>query len=160
MPRVFTQTFGVTGAIIEREGKILLVRETKKIAEGLWNHPAGWIDVGENPLDAVKREVKEETGYDFTPTHIVGIYSLYKKHLEEKFSITPHPIKIIFTGKISKNNTGELADDVSETKWFSPEEIYQMDKNTLRDIDIKQMVKDYFTGKRYPLDLLTHIVSE
>ena len=130
------------------------------MAKGLWDHPAGWIDVGENPFDAVKREIKEETGYDFTPAYIVGIYSLYKKHLKEKFNITPHPIKIIFTGEISKDNTGELTDDVSEIKWFTPEEIYQMDKNTLRDIDIKQMVKDYFAGKRYPLEILIHITSE
>ena len=158
--RDFSQTFGVVGAIIEKEGRILLVKETKEIAKDLWNHPAGWIELGENPLDAVKREVKEETGYDFTPTHIIGIYSFYKKHLKEKFDITPHPIKIIFTGKISENSTNELAKDVSENKWFLPEEIYQMDKDTLRDIDIKQVVKDYFSGKKYPLELLTHIISE
>jgi len=160
MERVYTQTFGVVGAIIERDGEILLVKETKKIARGLWNHPAGWIDVGENPFESVKREVKEETGYDFEPEYIIGVFSLYKKNLKEKFDITPHPIKIIFSGKISENSTGELADDVSEMKWFSPEEIYQMDKDTLREIDIKQMVKDYFAGKRYPLELLTHIISE
>ena len=158
--RDYSQTFGVAGAIIEKEGKILLVKETKKIAKDLWSHPAGWIEVGEDPLDAVKKEVKEETGYDFSPIHIIGIYSLYNKNLKEKFDITPHPIKIIFTGKISKNSTGKLAKDVSENKWFSSEEIYQMDKNTLRDIDIKQMIKDYFAGKRYPLELLTHIMSE
>jgi len=62
MKRVFTQTFGVVGAIIEKEGKILLVKETKKVAKGLWNHPAGWIDVGENPFEAVKREVNEKVG--------------------------------------------------------------------------------------------------
>jgi len=156
----YSQTFGVVGAIIERDGKILLVKETKKIARGLWNHPAGWIDVGENPFESVKREVKEETGYDFEPEYIIGVFSLYKKYLKEKFDITPHPIKIIFSGKISENSTGELADDVSEMKWFSPEEIYRMDKDTLRDIDIKQMLKDYFAGKRYPLELLTHIISE
>ena len=158
--RDYSQTFGVAGAVIEKEGKILLVKETKEIAKDLWSHPAGWIEVGEDPLDAVKKEVKEETGYDFSPIHIIGIYSLYKKNLKEKFDITPHPIKIIFTGKISENSTGELAKDVSENKWFLPEEIYQMDKNTLRDIDIKQMVKDYFAGKKYPLELLTHIISE
>ena len=158
--RYFSQTFGVVGAIIEKEGKILLVKETKEIAKDLWSHPAGWIEVGENPFDAIKREIKEETGYDFNPTNIIGIYSFYKKHLKEKFDITPHSIKIIFTGKISENSTCELAKDVLENKWFSPEEIYQMDKNTLRDIDIKQIVKDYFTGKKYPLELLTHIISE
>ncbi len=160
MERVFTQTFGVTGAIIEQNGKILLVKETKVRAKGKWSHPAGWIDVGEDPIEAVKREVKEETGLEFTPTHILGVYSLVKKHLKEKFKITPHPIKIIFVGNISDKKPEKLHEDVSETKWFSPEEIDEMGADTLRDLDIKKMVKDYFADERYPLGLLTHTVSE
>lgn len=156
MPRVLSQTFGVVGAILERDGKILLAKETKEVARGLWSHPAGWINVGENLIEAVKREVKEEAGFGFEPTHILGVYSLFKKNLKERFGITPHAIKVIFIGKISDNKTGKLHNDVSETKWFSPEEIYQMDINTLRDMDIKKMVKDYFAGKSYPLDFLTH----
>jgi len=154
--RVTTQTFGAVGAILEKNGQILLVKEAKVIAEGMWSHPAGWIEVGENPLEAVKREVGEETGLRFEPTHILGIYSLFKKSLKEKFGVTPHPIKVIFIGKISDKEIGKLYNDVSETKWFTPKEIYQMDINTLRDPDIKKMVKDYLAGKSYPLDLLTH----
>ncbi len=160
MARIFSQTFGVAGAIIEKDGKILLVRETKETAKGQWNHPAGWIEVGENPIEAVKREVEEETGFQFIPTHILGVYSLFRKELRKKFNITPHPIKIIFIGNISKEKVGKLHNDVSETKWFSPEEIDKMDKNTLRDLDIKKMVKDYFADKQYPLELLSHTVSE
>lgn len=156
MKRVFTQTFGVVGAIIERNGKILLVKEAKETARGKWSHPAGWIDVGENPIDAAKREAKEETGLDFAPTHILGVYSLAKYNA----NIAHHSIKIIFIGTISNEKTGELAEDVSETKWFEPEEIYQMDASVLRDLDIKKMVKDYFSGQRFPLDLLTHTISE
>ena len=160
MTRVFSQTFGVVGAIIEKDGKILLVKEAKEIDKDKWSQPAGWIDVGENPIEAVKREAKEETGFQFTPTHILGVYSLFRKDVKEKFNITPHAIKIIFIGNISEEKKGELYDDVSETKWFLPEEIDKMDKNTLRDLDIKKMVKDYFTGKKYPLELLSHTVSE
>jgi len=157
MKRIFTQTFGVVGAIIEKEGKILLVKEAKKKRDtGKWNHPAGWIELGEDPIEGVKREVKEETGLDFTPTHILGIYSLVRKDLKP----IHHPIKIIFIGDISDEETKELSDDVSEKKWFTPEEIENMDSNTLRDLDIKQMVKDYFEGKRYPLELLTHTIGK
>lgn len=160
MTRVFTQTFGVVGAIIEKDGKILLVKETKEVAKDQWSHPAGWIDVGENPIEAVKREAKEETGFDFLPTHILGIYSLFQKKLKKKFGITPHPIKIIFIGNISDKKEDKPYEDVSEIKWFSPEEIEGMDKNTLRDLDIKKIVRDYFAGKRYPLELLTHTIGE
>ena len=160
MTRVFSQTFGVVGAIIEKEGKILLVKEAKEIDKNKWSHPAGWIDVGENPIEAVKREVKEETGFQFTPTHILGVFSLFRKDVKEKFNITPHAIKIIFIGNISEEKVGELYDDVSETKWFLPKEIDKMDKNTLRDLDIKKMIKDYFIGKKYPLELLSHTINE
>lgn len=160
MTRIFSQPFCVVGAIIEKDGKILLVKETKKITRGQWSPPEGWIELGENPIDAVKREVREETGFQFTPTHILGVYSLFKKGLKEKFNITPHPIQIIFIGEISEEGTRKLANDVSETKWFWPREIEKMDKNTLRDLDIKKMIKDYFAGKRYSLELLRHTISE
>ena len=158
--RDYSQTFGVAGAVIEKEGKILLVKETKNIAKDMWSLPAGWIEMGENPFDAVAREVKEETGYNFKPSHLLGIVSLYKPNLKEKFNITPHSIKIIFVGDISEEKADKLADDISEVKWFSPEQIYKMDNSKLRDIAIKKLVRDYFEGKRYPLELLSHIVSK
>lgn len=94
--RVFTQTFGVVGAIIEKDGKILLVKEAKATSDkGKWNTPAGWIDVGESPLEAVKREAEEECGYAFTPTNILGIYSNVRKDLVKFGESIRHPIKII-----------------------------------------------------------------
>jgi hypothetical protein len=35
-----------------------------------------------------------------------------------------------------------------------------MDSSTLRDADIKQLVKDYFAGKKYPLELVNHFTQE
>lgn len=160
MQRNYYQTFGVCAALVEKDGKFLLVKEAKKIAKDQWNHPAGWIELEEDPIETVKKEVKEETGYDFIPTHILGIYSLLNKKLEAKFNLTFHPIKIVFLGNISEQSIGELHKDVSETKWFSTEEIENMDGNTLRDLDIKKMLKDYLSGQRYPLNILTHTIDK
>jgi 8-oxo-dGTP pyrophosphatase MutT (NUDIX family) len=75
-----------------RDGKILLVREAQRKGpdNGKWNHPAGWIDVGENPIEAVKREVLEESGFTFTPKYLLGIYSLVRKDIEKELGATPH----------------------------------------------------------------------
>jgi len=161
--RVFSQTFGVVGAIIEKDGKFLLVKEAKaaKMDKGKWNQPAGWIEVGESPIDAVKHEVKEETGFDFTPTHVLGIYSLVRKDIaSERCCYTPHAIKIIFLGEIKESNQEHIKEEITEIRWFTPEEIEKMDLKTLRDLDIKKEVKDYLAGKKYPLDIITHTISE
>ena len=152
MKRCFTQTFGAAGAIIERKGKILLVKEAQKSVKGKWSQPAGWVDLGENLIEAAKREVEEETGFEFTPTNLLGIYSLVKKELDD----IHHPIKIILLGRISLKQKKPLADDISEIRWFSPKEIENMDSKTLRDLDVKKMVKDYFAGKKYPLEVISH----
>lgn len=165
MKRVFSQTFGVVGAILEKDGKIALVKEHHKKSvpdSGKWNQPAGWIDVGEDPVTAVKREVEEETGYAFEPTHILGIYSLVRKDVAEELGETPHAIKIIFVGKINNhdNPSAFVEHEIEEVRWFDPSEIYDMDISTLRDEDIKQEIRDYFKGIRYPLELLHHFVQK
>ncbi|MBU3934706.1 NUDIX domain-containing protein [Patescibacteria group bacterium] len=160
--RIFTQTFGVAGAIIEKDGKILLVKESQRkgIDAGKWNHPAGWIEVGESPIDAAKKEVEEESGFKFTPTYLIGIYSLNREDFLKHGEEVHHPIKLIFTGTISEERNKNLADDISEARWFAPEEIYKMNSDILRDSDIKQIVKDYFSGKKYPLDIITHTTQK
>ena len=161
--RVFTQTFGVVGAILVKDGKVLLVKEgshSKGVDEGKWSQPAGWIDVGENPIEAAKREAEEESGYKFEPTHLLGVYSLVRRDVTETLGGTPHAIKLIFKGNILSDEQQQLEEDVTETRWFTPEEIYAMDNKTLRDMDIKQEVKDYFDGKGVPLDSITHTIQE
>jgi len=158
MQRVFTQTFAVCGAVIEKDGKILLVRENLpgNPDDGKWSHPAGWIDIGEDPVAAVKRETREETGFEFAPTALLGIYSLVRGDLAGFWSATPHAIKLIFRGDIGGYSEKNLEGDTSGTRWFLPEEIYAMGADTLRDTDIKRIVKDYFSGKGYPLEIIAH----
>ena len=49
-------------ALIERPGQVLLVRRAVDPMRGLWSLPAGFVDAGEDPIEAVCRECLEETG--------------------------------------------------------------------------------------------------
>ena len=135
--RNFTCTFGVAGALIENDRKILLVLESKGPDAGKWNHPAGLLEIGEHPVSGVQREVEEETGFAFSPSAVLGLYSFVRPKQESSGVPVRHPLKIIFLGTLSVNPVRKLADDISEIQWFSPEEIYAMDSATLRDEDIK-----------------------
>ncbi|MEK9181389.1 MAG: NUDIX domain-containing protein [Patescibacteria group bacterium] len=157
--RVFTQSFAVVGAIIEKNGSILLVKEGwESHDKGKWNQPAGWIDPGTEPLQAIKNEVKEETGYIFEPKALLGIYSLVKPERAGQVEGLPHAIKLIFLGDISGNASAD-GKEITEVKWFRPEEIFSMSGSVLRDMDIKQEVKDYFAGRAYPLEIIRHTIN-
>ena len=56
----------VTNALIERNGKYLMVEEGKEHVKGQWNIPGGGIELTESPKEAIRREVKEETGLEVT----------------------------------------------------------------------------------------------
>lgn len=160
--RVFTQTFCVAGAILEHEGKILLVKEaTPKITDqGKWYHPASWIGSDEDPVAAAVRTVKRETGYDFRPEKLLGIYSLVRKDQEAKIGVPPHALKLIFSGQLLGDTPEQIHPDISENRWFAPEEIQSMDSTVLRGIDVKHMVADYFSGKGTDLAIMTHTVQD
>ena len=164
MTFVYTQPYIVVGAIIVSDGKILLLKENHLPDKGKWNIPAGKLDYGENPVDGVKREVYEEAGLKFTPKRILGLHSIHRKDVPAKNSST-HVLRIVFTGDfIGKPSSihGEVLNgepEISEFKWFTPEEIMGMDKSLIRYHDIKDYVRDFLNNKTYPLELITHIVQ-
>ncbi len=67
-----TPKLGVDAALFDDQQRILLIRRTD---DDKWSLPCGWVEVGESPIDAIMREVKEETGLDVKLTHILGIYN-------------------------------------------------------------------------------------
>ena len=63
----------VCAVAITEEGKVLMVRQYRHpIEETILEIPGGFIDKGESPEQAVRRELKEETGYEFSSITAVG----------------------------------------------------------------------------------------
>lgn len=61
------------GAVCIREGKVLLARHTYGAGNGKLIIPGGYVELGETPEDAVRREVLEETGLTVEPEGLIGI---------------------------------------------------------------------------------------
>lgn len=57
-------------ALILKQDQVLLVRRSNDPQRGLWTLPAGFVDAGEDPLEALRRECLEETGLQ---VEIVGL---------------------------------------------------------------------------------------
>jgi ADP-ribose pyrophosphatase YjhB (NUDIX family) len=64
-------TPGVTAIILNEQGEVLL---QKRSDNHMWGMPGGAIDPGEDPADAVVREVREETGLEVVPERVIGVY--------------------------------------------------------------------------------------
>ena len=143
-------------AIIEREGRFLLVEEHTQ--DGLrLNNPAGHLDPGENPIQACARETLEETAFHFTPDALVGIYmSRFDKAVpgqDKPLDITY--MRFAFCGTLGAHVAGQALDEgIVRTLWLTPDEIracVPLHRSPL----LLTCVEDYLAGKRYPTAILT-----
>ena len=93
-------------AIVERDQKFLLVEEN---ADKLivFNQPAGHLEKDETLIGAVKREVLEETAWEFIPQCIVGIYLYPNQHsnITSPAESAPRPGSSSTRGRGSKGAT-------------------------------------------------------
>lgn len=62
------------GALVIRNGKVLLVRRRIEPFLGYWDIPGGFCEVDEHPADTALREVREETGLEVELTDLLGLW--------------------------------------------------------------------------------------
>jgi ADP-ribose pyrophosphatase YjhB (NUDIX family) len=112
----------VSAAII-RDGKVLIVRRARPPAGGVYTLPGGGVEVGETLVEAVVREVREETALAIEPVALAGYREAIARdgdgRIERHFVILPFAARWI---------AGEprLNDELSEAAWFDPSEIARL----------------------------------
>jgi 8-oxo-dGTP pyrophosphatase MutT (NUDIX family) len=143
----------VVAAIVERDGKFLLVEEQ---ADGqvVLNQPAGHLDEGETLIAAVIRETLEETAWHIEPQALLGVYRW------------PHPSKPVtylrfaFIARALREETGRTLDHgCLRALWLTPEEI-RAHRARHRSPQVERCLDDYLAGACYPLDLLQEFAPD
>ena len=105
---------------VDAKKRILLVKQYRLPARSyLWELPAGKIDAGEKPLQAAKRELKEETGCKAkTWTKLAEFYPS-PGFLAEKMTI-------YLAQDLVEGEATPMEDERIEKKWFTGKEIEEM----------------------------------
>jgi ADP-ribose pyrophosphatase YjhB (NUDIX family) len=62
------------GAIVVDGDRVLLVERGREPLKGKWSLPGGAVEVGEHLKDAIRREVREETGLEVEPVELVEVF--------------------------------------------------------------------------------------
>jgi len=126
----------IVGAFIfSSDDKILLGKSTTGVYEGQWVVPGGGIESDETRLDALRREVIEETGIDLTMGHVEGLSSKNTGESKKKLRDNGEQVHVkmtFFDYKINLPLTAAkfklyATDDFTDAAWFTKEEAKKLD---------------------------------
>lgn len=137
-------------AIVEQNGKFLLVEEQTDRGNR-YNQPAGHLEDNETLIQAVIRETMEEAAYEFTPEFLLGIYHWKHTHNDTTY------LRFAFIGKVGVHYPMQALDDgIVQSVWMSVDEMREK-ASLMRSPQVLMCVEDFLAGKRYPLQVVTHL---
>ena len=126
----------VAAALVEKDGKYLLVKEVLESGREHWIIPGGKVEFGETIEEAVRREIKEETNLDVE----ISRFLCFKEAVHTKYNY--HTVIFFFLAKpMNEKITTDSA--IKEWRFFSVEEALKLDnlvdsaRNLLEDTQIK-----------------------
>jgi len=109
----------VIGFVV-RDERLLLIRRAVDPAKGKWALPGGYMDAGEMPDRALKREMWEEVGLDIDVERLLEIYPMAGPGVDARGIVLAYAA--VPTNHVDGRPL-EAHDDVSEAGWFAPDEV-------------------------------------
>ena len=114
------------GAIVIKDGRVLLVKRGQPPSEGLWAVPGGRVELGETLKEAVEREIIEETGLTICAGDPIYTFDVIER--DDSGRIRFH---YVIVDLMADYLSGKLnpSDDASEARWVTPEELEGLPMN-------------------------------
>jgi ADP-ribose pyrophosphatase YjhB (NUDIX family) len=120
------------GALCEDgEGRVLLARRAHEPFLGRWDIPGGFLEEGEDPLDGMRRELREETGLEVEPLDYLGAWM-------DRYggdSTGEATLNMYWTARVL-GGEAQAADDVSELAWFAADELPSADELAFENVPL------------------------
>ncbi|HWF93515.1 MAG TPA: NUDIX hydrolase [Xanthobacteraceae bacterium] len=112
--------FLAVSAAIVRAGQVLVVRRARAPADGLFSLPGGVVEIGETLMQAVTREVREETSLTIEPVGLAGFRETITRDRDDR--VERHFVILPFAARWL---AGEpcLNEELSEARWLHPPEL-------------------------------------
>lgn len=120
-PRAYPQRpFLAVSAAIVRDGKVLVVRRARNPALSLYTLPGGVVETGETLLQAVTREVREETALTIEPVGLAGHREAIVRDSQGR--VERHFVILCFAARWL---AGEpvLNEELDDARWLDPAEL-------------------------------------
>jgi 8-oxo-dGTP pyrophosphatase MutT (NUDIX family) len=134
----------VAVAVVNDAGQLLMIRRTDN---DQWAIPGGKQEVGETPMEAARREVREETGILCEITGLVGIFSNPRNVVEYTSSgEVRQEFSILFAGRPVG---GEIttSTESQEVNWCDRSTVLQLSMTPAQQRRIRYFLE--FTGEPY-----------
>lgn len=120
-PKDFNSKHSASGCIIKSGNKILfLQRKSKNFNEVVWAIPAGKIEKGETPEQALKREIKEETKLELSDFSIIKKYNIRLNKKNYDFTY------FLFKAEVPENSEVIISDEHISYRWVKIDEINEL----------------------------------
>jgi len=105
---------------VDEQSRVLLVRQFRLPAhQELWELPAGRLDPGESPLEAAKRELREETGYQANKWVNLVSYWPSPGYVDEKMDL-------FLALDLTAGKAEQMPDERIEMRWFPEAELAEL----------------------------------
>ena len=111
--RISHPRFAVTaGAVItDAHGRVLLLKHRFRPGTG-WGMPGGFLEAGEQPEEALRRELREEVGLEIEKLKLFVTRTFQR----------PKQVEIVFTAR-AMGRPDQLSFEIQKIAWFSPDDL-------------------------------------
>ncbi|MGA4994373.1 NUDIX hydrolase [Nonomuraea bangladeshensis] len=124
-------------AVCIEDGRVLLAHHVNPDGERVWTLPGGRVEHGEDPFDAVIREVAEETGCDAVVERLLGVDSRVIPAAVARAGVEHQNVGVFYRVRLTGGRLRpEPGGDIAESVWTAFTDVARLRRSSLVDVGL------------------------